>query len=48
MRLQGRAAIITGGARGIARGIAEAHVNEGARAVIADFLFDEAKQLLWI
>ncbi len=44
MRLQGRTAIITGGARGIGRAIAEAYVNEGARVVIADFLFDEAKQ----
>lgn len=46
MRFQGRTAVKTGGARGIARGIAEAHVNEGARAVIADFFFDEAKHLL--
>lgn len=46
MRLQGKTAIITGGARGIGRAIAEAYVNEGARAVIADFLFDEAKHLL--
>lgn len=42
MRLQGKTAVITGGARGIGRAIAEAYVNEGARVVIADFLFDEA------
>jgi NAD(P)-dependent dehydrogenase (short-subunit alcohol dehydrogenase family) len=44
MRLQGKTAVITGGARGIGRAIAEAYVSEGARVVIADFLFDEAKQ----
>lgn len=36
--------MITGGARGIGRAIAEAYIKEGARVVIADFLFDEAKQ----
>jgi NAD(P)-dependent dehydrogenase (short-subunit alcohol dehydrogenase family) len=44
MRLRGKTAVITGGARGIGRAIAEAYVKEGARVVIADFLFDEARQ----
>ena len=44
MRLQEKTAIITGGARGIGRAIAERYVKEGARVVIADVLLDEAKQ----
>ena len=36
MRLQGKAAIITGAARGIGRAFAEAYVREGARVAIAD------------
>jgi NAD(P)-dependent dehydrogenase (short-subunit alcohol dehydrogenase family) len=44
MRLEGKTAVITGGARGIGRAIAEAYIKEGARVVVADFLFDEAKR----
>ena len=44
MRLQDKTAVITGGARGIGRAIAERYVKEGARVVIADVLLDEAKQ----
>jgi NAD(P)-dependent dehydrogenase (short-subunit alcohol dehydrogenase family) len=44
MKLSGKIAVITGGARGIGRAIAERYVEEGARVVIADLLIDEAKK----
>ena len=44
MKLSGKVAVITGGARGIGRAIAERYVEEGARVVIADLLIDEAKK----
>jgi NAD(P)-dependent dehydrogenase (short-subunit alcohol dehydrogenase family) len=44
MRLEGKTAVITGGARGIGRAIAEGYIKEGARVVVADLLFDEAQQ----
>ena len=36
MKLDGKAAIITGGARGVAKGVATAFVKAGARVLIVD------------
>jgi D-sorbitol dehydrogenase (acceptor) len=44
MRLKDKIAVITGGARGIGRAIAERYVAEGARVAVADLLIDEAEQ----
>ena len=46
-RLVGRTAIVTGGAKGIGRGIAEAFASEGADVAIADIATnDEAAQVI--
>lgn len=45
MKLQGRTAIVTGGAKGIGAAIAERYVVEGANVVIADIALGEAQAL---
>jgi 3-oxoacyl-[acyl-carrier protein] reductase len=46
-RLVGRTAIVTGGAKGIGRGIAEAFANEGADVAIADIASnDQASEVI--
>lgn len=42
-RLEGKSALITGAARGIGRGFAEAYVREGATVALADINMDAAQ-----
>lgn len=44
MRLEGAVTIVTGGARGLGRAIAEAFVAEGAKVALADVLADEVER----
>jgi NAD(P)-dependent dehydrogenase (short-subunit alcohol dehydrogenase family) len=43
-RLDGKSTLITGAARGIGRGFAEAYISEGATVAIADINLDAAQQ----
>lgn len=43
-RLDGKIAIVTGGARGIGRAICEALVREGAKVAVADVLLADARE----
>ena len=45
MRLEGRTAVVTGGASGIGRAIAERFAHEGATVVIADRAIDAAEEV---
>ena len=42
VKLDGRTALVTGGARGIGAAIAKRYIEEGARVAVADLLADEA------
>src|SRR4029450_11400945 len=44
MRLERKTAVVTGGARGIGRAIAEGYAREGARVCIADIDDDAARE----
>ena len=45
MRFEGRGVIVTGGSRGIGRGIVDAFLDEGARVLATDVLGEELAQM---
>jgi galactitol 2-dehydrogenase len=45
MKLEGKVAVVTGGARGIGAAICRRYADEGARVAVADILADEAEAL---